>query len=468
MLDRLLKTQAVLLPLLSDPGSHAMLLVLAHDSLVSEKPIPSSVEVASKLSSCLPQLRSKLDEFVGSTSSAGSVHPNATQAEKVRSLLPSWSLQQEAVQANQPRYVRANHIRTSFDDLIAEFKSEGWRFTEPVTVPSDGCFHKDPLIKDLLVFPPGTDFHAHAIIKDGRAVLQDKASCMPAFALLGDGWVPDNSASEFIDCCAAPGNKTSQLASLLCHAGRKLPITAFERDPKRAELLQKRLLQSGASRGSTDSGSVMVKQCDFLTTDPVHDTRWRNVRAVLVDPSCSGSGLGHRVDHAKHDEHDGHESGDGCDKMDRVHALASFQKRILRHALKFPRIERVVYSTCSIHKEENEEVVAAVLPFAKKRGMSLVECLPAWKGRGEACDALSASLAQRCVRCGGEASPGDSTHGFFVALFQKDEIVSNHKPSTKSKAKVVSAATVQKHDVQKRKSLAPWKLAAPKKKRSRK
>lgn len=468
VLERVLRTQNDLIPLLKDSASRAMLLVLAYDALVSEKPIPSG-EVASALSSCLPGLRTKLDEFVSAAPSSGSSRSNATQLEKVRSLLPSWSIQQESVQANQPRYVRVNHIRTNLDDLVAEFQSEGWRLTDSVMVPTDGCFHIDPLIKDLLVFPPATDFHAHAAIKDGRAVLQDKASCMPAFALLGDGWRPDNKASEFIDCCAAPGNKTSQLASLLCLSGRKLPITAFERDPKRATLLQKRLLQYGASRGSSDFGSVTVKQCDFLTTDPVRDTRWRNVRAVLVDPSCSGSGLGHRVDHAKDDDDENACDSDGgvVDKMERVKALASFQKRILRHALKFPRIERVVYSTCSIHKEENEEVVAAVLPFVKKRGMSLVECLPAWQGRGQACDELSASLAKRCVRCGGDSNPGDTTHGFFVALFAKDHTPPSDEQKSSSFEKAASVRAGSKPEFTKPKRTAPWKLAAPKKKRSR-
>ena len=45
----------------------------------------------------------------------------------------------------------------------------------------------------------------------------------------------------------------------------------------------------------------------------------------------------------------------------RLASLASFQLRCLNHGLKFPRLKRLVYSTCSIHSQENEDVVTACL-----------------------------------------------------------------------------------------------------------
>lgn len=180
-------------------------------------------------------------------------------------------------------------------------------------------------------------------------------------------------------------------------------------------------------------------QADFLETD-VDAPEFADVQAVLLDPSCSGSGTAHsrmdfllpsqwRSDSAPTDEvrrcsrlsHHSVEYGErafgqlccsgatGCTKVcglvlrtvrstaaeerrftmimqsDRLERLAAFQEAALRHALRFPALQRLVYSTCSVHERENEAVVAAVLPDAKALGFRLKvthdDC--------SACDALT-------------------------------------------------------------------------------
>ena len=58
------------------------------------------------------------------------------------------------------------------------------------------------------------------------------------------------------------------------------------------------------------------------------------------------------------------------------------QEKALRHALTLPSLQRLVYSTCSVHQQENEDVVQAVLPEAEKLGFQLRHTLPAWSRRG--------------------------------------------------------------------------------------
>ena len=89
------------------------------------------------------------------------------------------------------------------------------------------------------------------------------------------------------------------------------------------------------------------------------------------------------------------------------------QVKILSHALTFPAVERLVYSTCSVHAEENELVVARVLPLAHELGFHLASALPAWPRRGlpGLCEG-----AERLLRVDPEQ---DQTDGFFVALFER-------------------------------------------------
>jgi putative methyltransferase len=91
-------------------------------------------------------------------------------------------------------------------------------------------FAQDPLIPDLLVFPPKTSLHEHPLKLNGTFMFQDKASCFPVYALrVKPHW-------HIIDACAAPGNKTIHLAALMNNNGK---ITALDMDKGRAELLKK-------------------------------------------------------------------------------------------------------------------------------------------------------------------------------------------------------------------------------------
>ena len=82
---------------------------------------------------------------------------------------------------------------------------------------------------------------------------------------------------------------------------------------------------------------------DFLSLDP---SNYSEVEYIVVDPSCSGSGMLRR--------------GGGQEEapsQERLRSLASLQSKLLSHALSFPAVKKVVYSTCATSEEENEQVV---------------------------------------------------------------------------------------------------------------
>ena len=82
-----------------------------------------------------------------------------------------------------PRYVRVNLVRTTVDDVIAAFTADGWAWQERLNLGSfqnaveslgQERFARDPLLFDVLIFPPGTDLHDHPLTSAGDIVLQDR------------------------------------------------------------------------------------------------------------------------------------------------------------------------------------------------------------------------------------------------------------------------------------------------------
>lgn len=159
--------------------------------------------------------------------------------------------------------------------------------------------------------------------------------------------------------------------------------------------------------------AVIPMHQNFLELSP-KDPKFSKVQYILLDPSCSGSGIVSRFDHLTEEIEVEQETPEQV--SERLKSLAEFQLKALLHAFKFPNLKQVVYSTCSINKEENEDVVEKALKSTQGKKFSLVArdgVLPSWKRRGEKVGDINDG--QGLVR----ASPMDNTNGFFVALFTR-------------------------------------------------
>ena len=241
-------------------------------------------------------------------------------------------------------------------------------------------------------------------MKDGCLIIQDKASCFPS-QLLMDAW----SGGDTIDACAAPGNKTSHAAMIMHQKiqedkSDKLSgqIHAYDKNPRRAQLLSDRMNAAGAL------DIVSVENKDFLTLE-VDDAKARAVRSVLLDPSCSGSGVARDLNRFQNEDES---------SAERLEKLRTFQIQAIKKAMSYPNVDLVLYSTCSIFEEENEQVVAEILNSFDQEGWRLQAPprLDNWPRRG----LVTAGLTEKEARCLIRCSPEDGLNGFFVAQFVKD------------------------------------------------
>jgi putative methyltransferase len=295
------------------------------------------------------------------------------------------------------RWFRVNTLLSDADAVLEQFDLTEVNSVEKI---KPGSIFKDKYIPNLFGVSPKERITQSLPYERGEIIIQDRASCFPAFIM------NPKEGDVVIDACAAPGNKTTHLAA---HVGFKGRIDAFERDGRRSNILKTMVKKAGADP------IVTVNVGDFTQSNP---DDFPQVTGLVVDPSCSGSGIFGRA----HEE----ENPEDSYSDERLQKLSSFQFSIVKHALSFPNATRVVYSTCSIHAQENERVVIDLIndPQVKRSGWRVANrsrVIPMWPRRGlvEEFEGYPnpEQLAGGCVR----ALPKvDGGIGFFAVLFERD------------------------------------------------
>jgi 16S rRNA (cytosine967-C5)-methyltransferase len=217
---------------------------------------------------------------------------------------------------------------------------------------------------------------------EGRVSIQDEASQLVAL-LVGTG-------SKILDCCAAPGGKTRVLAERNPDAN----IVALELHAHRARLLRK----------LAPAGHVEVINSDILEFKTA-----ANFDRVLADVPCSGTGtLAHNPE---------------IKWRLQLADLADLHRRqiaILRAAMQqVAPGGRLVYSTCSLELEENEQVVDEALSPSDS-AFRVLDCrleLERLRAQGELVwNDVDSLVSGRFVRTIPGVHPCD---GFFVAILEK-------------------------------------------------
>ncbi len=216
-----------------------------------------------------------------------------------------------------PIFARVNTVKTTTENLLSTLEEDGIK-AEPIDGIEDG-------VRIYSAAPQGTKAY-----KNGLFHVQDISSQLCAEALGAQ------SLERVLDVCSAPGGKTFTIAQLMENKGE---IVACDLHPKRANLVE-----SGARRLGL---SIVSAKANDAT---VFDSKMGTFDRVLCDVPCSGLGVIRRKPEIRFKD------------PREISALPKIQYKIASTSAKYLKNGGImIYSTCTLSKSENEEVVKRLM-----------------------------------------------------------------------------------------------------------
>ncbi len=262
--------------------------------------------------------------------------------------------------------VRVNMTRATVEEVLASLEKEGVKAKQSDMMPE--CIH----------LTNGTAARTKAF-KEGLITIQDESSMMPANVL------DPKPGMKVLDMCAAPGGKTTHMAERMENDGS---ILAMDLHPHKLDLIDENTARLGLDIVQTAPVDGR-KAADFLAKE--------SYDAVLVDAPCSGLGVMRRKPDIKYTK-----------REEDLESLQAIQLAILANAVQVLKPGgRLVYSTCTVDKRENEGTVEAFISTHPEMEREEITNLP---------EKLLAKQNNGML----QVFPQDfGSDGFFVAAFRK-------------------------------------------------
>ena len=264
--------------------------------------------------------------------------------------------------------LRANPLKASIQEVKEALEAQGIQ-TQPVAWYDDALIVEDAR-EDAI--------EALELYERGAIYLQSLSSMIPPMLL---GAKPGENV---LDMAAAPGGKTTQIAAL---TGNQAMITACEMNKIRADRLKYNVTRQGATR-------VTVMNIDSRNLDDLF-----SFDRILLDAPCSGSGTVQL----------GNPRSKGQFSKEFLARTTKQQSALLEKALRLLRPGcEMIYSTCSVLRQENEDIVSRVL----RKGSA--EVVPLELDRFASVPQLPVSIPGTLCVC-----PDVLHEGFYVAKLRR-------------------------------------------------
>lgn len=229
---------------------------------------------------------------------------------------------EDLLEANSEKpnlYIRANTLKINRDELINKLREQG------IECNKVNGIDEAVMVKNL------KNIENNKLFKEGYFTVQDISSMLV-------GKVANPKEEKLVlDVCSAPGGKTTHLGTIMKNTGQVISRDIFDHKLKLINNTVKRL----------GLKNIKVENFDALNID---ENSIDKFDYVICDVPCSGMGIIKRKPEIK------------FKKEEEIKDLPIIQKKILNNASKYVKLGgNLIYSTCTIHDEENINVVKEFL-----------------------------------------------------------------------------------------------------------
>ncbi len=210
--------------------------------------------------------------------------------------------------------VRVNSLKGDFDGVFEELEEFGYNVEEGYICP------------EAISIKGGKSVENNKVFNEGKITVQDESAMLVAPLL-------DIAPNETVlDLCSAPGGKTTHIAELLENTGK---VLAFDLHENKLGLIEENCKRLGIE-------NVKLKEMDATKIDVsligVGDK-------ILLDVPCSGLGIIKRKPEIKWNK-----------TREELKEIVKVQREIMENAWQYLKQGgTMVYSTCTLNKEENEQ-----------------------------------------------------------------------------------------------------------------
>lgn len=223
--------------------------------------------------------------------------------------------------------IRINTLKTNKEEVKNALESKQANITQGI-------------LEDFLIVEKMKQIEKLDIFKQGLFTVQDESAGLAALVL------QPRPEENVLDACSAPGGKTTYLAQLMKNQGK---IEAWDIHPHRTKLVEQTAKRLGIEIIQTKVKDATIKEEKTTKFDK-----------ILLDVPCLGTGVIRRKPDIKWKH-----------KKEDIEEITKIQKNILQNCSEYLKEGgELVYSTCSILKEENEDIIHKFLE--KNRNFEIV------------------------------------------------------------------------------------------------